>query len=70
MIKSDSVTFNFRGRNRRPPQDPVNAVLSFLYAMLIRQATVVALTVGFDLFPSMMSSTAAGCVALSVLGSP
>ncbi len=35
-------------RNRRPPRDPVNAVLSFLYAMLIKQATVTALTVGFD----------------------
>lgn len=50
MIKTDSLDFDFRGRNRRPPQDPVNAILSFLYAMLIKQATVTAFTVGFDPF--------------------
>ena len=48
MIKNESLDFDFRGRNRRPPRDPVNAVLSFLYAMLIKQATITALTVGFD----------------------
>ena len=36
MIKNESLDFDFRGRNRRPPKDPVNAVLSFLYAMLIQ----------------------------------
>ena len=48
MIKARDLAFDFRGRNRRPPKDPVNAVLSFLYAMLIKQAMVTALTVGFD----------------------
>ena len=48
MIKARDLSFDFRGRNRRPPRDPVNAVLSFLYAMLIKQAMVTALTVGFD----------------------
>ncbi|MYE25903.1 MAG: CRISPR-associated endonuclease Cas1 [Chloroflexi bacterium] len=48
MIKTDSLDFDFHGRNRRPPRDPVNAVLSFLYAMLIKQATVTAFAVGFD----------------------
>lgn len=48
MIKTDSMDFDFRGRNRRPPRDPVNAVLSFLYAMLIKQAMVTGFTVGFD----------------------
>jgi len=48
MIRSESADFDFRHRNRRPPKDPVNAVLSFLYSMLIRQAMASALTVGFD----------------------
>ncbi len=48
MVKNETLDFDFRGRNRRPPKDPVNAVLSFLYAMLIKQATITALTVGFD----------------------
>ena len=48
MIKAGSLEFDFNRRNRRPPRDPVNAILSFLYAMLIKQAAVTALTVGFD----------------------
>ena len=48
MIKSGISAFDFRTRNRRPPKDPVNAVLSFLYSMLIRQAMVSAIAVGFD----------------------
>ena len=48
MIKSRISAFDFRTRNRRPPKDPVNAVLSFLYSMLIRQAMVSAMAVGFD----------------------
>jgi CRISPR-associated protein Cas1 len=48
MLKPDSLEFDFRGRNRRPPRDPVNAILSFLYSMLIKQAMVTALAVGFD----------------------
>lgn len=48
MMKTDNAAFDFRTRNRRPPLDPVNAVLSFLYSMLARQAAVTALAVGFD----------------------
>lgn len=48
MVKTDRAAFDFRTRNRRPPKDPVNAVLSFLYSMLARQAAVTALAVGFD----------------------
>lgn len=48
MLKSGSPAFDFRGRSRRPPRDPVNAVLSFVYSMLMRQALVSALAVGFD----------------------
>jgi len=42
--------FDFRHRNRRPPADPVNAMLSFAYAMLTRQWTVTLSAVGFDPF--------------------
>ncbi len=40
--------FDFDGRNRRPPRDPVNAMLSLLYAMLAREWTVVLHSVGLD----------------------
>lgn len=34
LIRSDDPAMGFAGRNRRPPLDPVNALLSFLYALL------------------------------------
>ncbi|WP_206832544.1 type I-C CRISPR-associated endonuclease Cas1c [Alicyclobacillus fructus] len=40
--------FTFDGRSRRPPRDPVNAVLSFLYALLTRDAESSLLGVGLD----------------------
>ena len=48
MLRSDRTPFDFKTRNRRPPRDPVNAVLSFLYSMLIKQTLVSAIAVGFD----------------------
>lgn len=39
---------SFDGRNRRPPRDPVNAVLSFLYALITRDAESALLGVGLD----------------------
>jgi len=48
MLRPDRTAFDFRTRNRRPPRDPVNAVLSFLYSMLIKQVLVSAIAVGFD----------------------
>lgn len=45
---SDSMGFDFQTRNRRPPKDPVNALLSFAYAMLTREWTVALSAVGLD----------------------
>jgi len=47
LLKDDSP-FNIEGRNRRPPRDPVNALLSFVYAMLVKEVTIVLHAVGFD----------------------
>ncbi|MBL8810480.1 MAG: CRISPR-associated endonuclease Cas1 [Planctomycetaceae bacterium] len=40
--------FDVNDRNRRPPRDPVNAVLSFVYSLLVKELTVVLQGVGFD----------------------
>lgn len=40
--------FDFRGRNRRPAVDPVNALLSYAYSLLAKDFTVTAMAVGFD----------------------
>ena len=49
MLKDDRLgTFDFAGRNRRPPRDPVNCLLSFLYALLVKDLTAVVHAIGFD----------------------
>lgn len=40
--------FNFEGRNRRPPRDPVNCLLSLVYALLAKDLTVTLYAIGFD----------------------
>ncbi|MCC6421841.1 MAG: CRISPR-associated endonuclease Cas1 [Gemmataceae bacterium] len=40
--------FDFQSRNRRPPRDPVNALLSFAYAMLTKDCFSALCIVGFD----------------------
>jgi CRISPR-associated protein Cas1 len=42
------MQFDFKSRNRRPPADPVNALLSFLYSLLVKEVVVNLLAVGFD----------------------
>lgn len=44
----DGDPFNMDNRNRRPPTDPVNALLSFGYAMLTRTFVTVLSATGFD----------------------
>lgn len=57
MIKTDEedggsetgeLSFDFDGRNRRPPRDPVNALLSLGYSLLAKDLTVACYAVGFD----------------------
>ncbi|MCP1392634.1 MAG: CRISPR-associated endonuclease Cas1, partial [Methanothrix harundinacea] len=40
--------FSFENRNKRPPKDPANAVLSYLYGILVKDVFVTLLAVGFD----------------------
>jgi len=42
------VRFRFRGRNRRPPRDPVNAMLSLGYTLLLAEVRQALLIDGFD----------------------
>jgi len=54
MLKVESAdeipSFQFEHRNRRPPRDPVNALLSFAYSLLSKDLTIVCHSVGFDPF--------------------
>lgn len=48
LIVTDDPDFRFAGRSRRPPLDPVNAMLSFLYTILAHDITAACETVGLD----------------------
>ena len=46
LIRNDRFAFN--GRNRRPPLDPVNALLSFVYTLLTNEVLSAIKAVGLD----------------------
>ena len=46
--EGEAPAFDFGGRNRRPPRDPVNAMLSLGYSLLAKDLTVACYAVGFD----------------------
>ncbi|MBI1911058.1 MAG: type I-C CRISPR-associated endonuclease Cas1 [Deltaproteobacteria bacterium] len=48
MIKDAGGTFEMRGRNRRPPRDPINALLSFFYTLLLNDCVSALEGVGLD----------------------
>ncbi len=51
MLKANELDgFDFTGRNRRPPRDPVNALLGQGYSILSKELTGVCHTVGLDPF--------------------
>jgi CRISPR-associated endonuclease Cas1/CRISPR-associated protein Cas4 len=67
MLRGDGVgTFDFMGRNRRPPADPVNACLSFAYAMLARELTHVLWRVGLDPLLGFLHQPRHGRAALAL----
>lgn len=46
--RKNLASFSFSTRNRRPPTDPVNAMLSLAYALLTRTFTITISAVGLD----------------------
>ncbi|WP_028239958.1 type I-C CRISPR-associated endonuclease Cas1c [Stutzerimonas azotifigens] len=48
LIRIDSPLLRFGGRNRRPPRDAFNALLSFLYTLLTHDCRSALETVGLD----------------------
>ena len=65
MLRRD-FGFDFEGRNRRPPRDPVNCLLSFLYALLVKNLTAVVFTIGFDPYLGMFHKPRFGRPALAL----
>jgi CRISPR-associated protein Cas1 len=45
---TDQFRFDFNQRNRRPPRDPINALLSLAYSILAKDLTITCYAMGFD----------------------
>jgi CRISPR-associated endonuclease Cas1/CRISPR-associated protein Cas4 len=63
---ADSMPFDFKTRNRRPPADPVNALLSYAYSLLVRTWTVTLTAVGFDTYRGFYHQPRYGRPALAL----
>lgn len=58
--------FSFTGRNRYPPRDPVNAALSFGYALLQTRCEQAVLTAGLDLYVGFLHEATRGAPAMAL----
>lgn len=69
MIKGgeeDLTAFDLEGRSRRPPRDPINALLSFTYALLTKDWTVTLQCIGLDPLMGFYHRTRYGKPALAL----
>ena len=48
LVRRDEPSFAFSGRSRRPPLDPLNALLSFVYTLLVHDCRSALESVGLD----------------------
>lgn len=48
LFKQDGSTFDWAGRTRRPPRDPVNAMLSLAYSLLCRDVEIALRNAGLE----------------------
>ncbi len=66
LILQNKEQFQFRGRNKRPPLDNVNALLSFIYSLLANECAAAAYSVGLDPYVGFMHRDRPGRKSLAL----
>ena len=66
LILQQKKDFYFKGRNRRPPLDNVNAMLSFVYTLLANTVASALETVGLDPYVGFMHTDRPGRLSLAL----
>lgn len=66
LILQQKKDFAFQGRNKRPPLDNVNAMLSFVYTMLTNQIAAALEVVGLDPYVGYLHTDRPGRVSLAL----
>ena len=65
MITNPKATFSFEYRTKRPPLDPVNAMLSFVYTLMTSEFAASLETVGLDSYIGFCHSLRSGRSSLA-----
>lgn len=65
LITNKSVPFTFEFRTKRPPLDPINAVLSFVYTLYTSEFAAALETVGLDSYIGFCHSLRSGRSSLA-----
>lgn len=66
LILNQKEVFPFNGRNRRPPKDAVNAMLSFVYTLIANDVAAALETVGLDPYVGFLHSLRPGRTSLAL----
>lgn len=66
LIVNQKDSFFMRGRNRRPPLDNVNALLSFFYTLLLHETKAALQTVGLDPYVGFLHRDRPGRLGLAL----
>lgn len=66
MILNNKDIFHFDTRNRRPPLDPVNAMLSFVYSLLCHDCASALESVGLDAYVGLLHRDRPGRASLAL----
>lgn len=66
LILNQKEDFPFHGRNRRPPKDAVNAMLSFAYTLIANDISAALETVGLDPYVGFMHTLRPGRTSLAL----
>lgn len=66
LIRAQKEAFRFSGRNRRPPTDPINALLSFVYTLLVHDVTGALEAVGLDPYAGFLHADRPGRPSLAL----
>lgn len=66
LILNQKNDFPFHGRNRRPPKDAVNAMLSFAYTLIANDTSAALETVGLDPYVGFLHTLRPGRTSLAL----
>lgn len=66
MLLNEKETFYFHERNRRPPLDPMNALLSFAYSLLAHDCASALESVGLDAYVGFLHRDRPGRTSLAL----